>query len=122
MALAQPVSLMVRWSPSGSTQCQYLAVTKWPRGYLKHWTAALGKPVVPEVKNMSIRSSPAGASLVRMNSSEKRRNSLSKSCQPGRQPSTMIFTMPGNFSAASPAWRLTSPLEVHTTAVMPAAS
>ena len=82
----------------------------------------MGKPVVPEVKNMSIRSSPAGASLARMNSSEKRRNSWSKSCQPWRQPSTMIFTMPGNCAAARSASQETSPLAVHTTAEMPAAS
>ena len=34
IAFAQPVSEMVRCSPSGSTQCQYLAVMKWPSGYL----------------------------------------------------------------------------------------
>ena len=81
-------------SLSSRTCCQYFAVMMWPSGWAKLCSTALGLPVVPLVKYMSMMSlevtaaSPVGRSKVSGNPAMR----SSKSTQPSRLPSTMNFS------------------------------
>ena len=56
-AFAQPVSASVKCRPPSNAPCQYFAVIICERAYVWSWITPFGRPVVPDVKYMSMASS-----------------------------------------------------------------
>lgn len=99
-AFIQPVSAIVKWSPSGSTQYQFFAVSMCPRGYAKSWRTILGSPAVPDVKYISMVSVDLLGTLA--HSPEAASTPASMSIHPSLSPLRMnLSSSEGTPSAAS---------------------